>query len=177
MITFTSIAPGSLRTTGGNRPVTSFPKTKPPEGDIVLLASPEELTTDNIISWPGEYDIADITVRGIGQMEGQQVSYVVELDGIRCAFLAAPLREWSEQDIERLGEVQVLALPAEDPKLSQKLLEEIDPRVLLLLPNSKGEIDVEVLKICGAQGKEPVTEYKLKGALPAEGREVVVFGK
>jgi hypothetical protein len=32
----------------------------------------------------------------------------------------------------------------------------------------------EVLKICGAVGKEAVDEYKVK-SLPAEGREVVIL--
>ena len=62
-------------------------------------------------------------------------------------------------------------------KASQKLLEDVDPRMLILVPSEKGKMDPEVIKACGAQGKELVDELKVKGSFSAEGREVVVFGK
>ena len=174
VLTFTSLGGHSLRITGGQKAVSVFPG-KNAEGDMNLLPSPQEEGPDNAISWPGEYDVAGITVRGIGHGEGQQVSYLIEDDGTRCAFPCSPLLEWSEEDIERLGDVHVLALPAENSKVVQKLLDEVDPRVLLLVPGKDGKLDSDVLKVCGAVGKEQVSEYKLKGSLPAEGREVVVF--
>ena len=90
-------------------------------------------------------------------------------------FLSSPLGEWSDADIAYLGNVDLLVLPGEHAKMVQKLLDVVDPRLLFLLPSKDG-IDRDVLKVCGVEGKEHVTEYKLKGALPAEGREVVVFG-
>lgn len=156
-------------------PVVSFPS-KSVEGAINLLPSPQEFPNREQLSWPGEYDIAGVTVRGIGQQEGQKVSYVVETDGIRVAFPATPLEAWDDADIERMGEVQVLVLPAEDPKLCQALLDELDPRVLIIVPAADGTLHPDVLKSCGAADKEHVTEFKLKGSLPQEGREVIVFG-
>lgn len=175
MLTFTHLKGSSIRVTGGGMPVISFPAT-PAEGSINLFPSPQEFPNREQISWPGEYDVAGVTVRGIGQQEGQKVSYVVEADGTRIAFPATPLEAWTDADIERIGEVQVLVLPAEDPKLCQALLDELDPRVLMIVPGSDGAIHPDVLKGCGAVDKEHVSEFKLKGALPQEGREVVVFG-
>jgi|SRR3989344_1450371 len=145
------------------------------EADVTFLSVPEEEAQEGRISWPGEYDIAGMAIRGIGQNEGQQVSYVMSVQGIRCAFLSSPLGEWSDADIAYLGNVDLLVLPGEHAKMVQKLLDVVDPRLLFLLPSKDG-IDRDVLKVCGVEGKEHVTEYKLKGALPAEGREVVVFG-
>jgi hypothetical protein len=173
-LTFSPLGGPSLKITGGNKPIVVFP-TKIYSDTINLLAAPEEQPPKEAISWPGEYDIAGITVRGVGQLEGQKVSYLVEADGVRCAFPASPLEEWSEYDIERLGDVHVLVLPGENLKACQQLIDEIDPRILILVPAKDGTIHPDVLKHCGAQDKEAVSEFKLKGALPAEGREVVVF--
>lgn len=175
MLTFTSPGGSSLKCSGGARAFVVFP-TKPEKDVLCLLPVPEESPVKERISWPGEYDIAGITIRGIGQNEGQKVSYVVEVDGVRIAFPASPLEEWADEDIEKMGDVHVLVLPAEDAKKCQTLLDEVDPRALFIVPAHDGSLHPDVLKLCGATGKEHVKEYKLKGSFAAEGREVVVFG-
>ncbi len=102
------------------------------------------------------------------------VSYVLECDSVRMAFLCSPLHDLSDLELEILGDIDVLAIPCDDPKIFQKLIEDIDPRVLVPL-RGDGSKFAEALKLCGAQAVAPVKEYKIKGALPAEGREVVVF--
>jgi hypothetical protein len=174
MLTFTLTRDNTLRCTGAGKPFSVFPA-KAVSGDINLMAKPEETFNAEIVTWPGEYDIAGVTIRGIGQMEGQQVSYVVEADGYRFAFPSLPLQEWTDSDLEKAGDVQVLCLNAEDAKKALKIIEELDPRILFILPGSDGKMDPDMLKQCGAMGKEHVSEHKLKGGLPAEGREVVVF--
>ncbi|HVW66488.1 MAG TPA: hypothetical protein VHA78_02025 [Candidatus Peribacteraceae bacterium] len=174
MLTFTSLGGVTLKCSGGPRPFIAYPK-KPEEGTLCLLQSPEEMPSHERLSWPGEYDISGITVKGIGHMEGQKVSYVVDVDGVRIAFPASPLDDWSDEDIEKMGDVHVLVLPAEDVKKCQTLLDEVDPRVLFIVPGSDGSLHPDVLKACGAIDKEHVSEFKLKGSLPSEGREVVVF--
>lgn len=175
MLTFTHLGGVSVKVTGADMPVVSFPETSA-AGSINLLQNPQENPSREQLSWPGEYDVAGITVRGIGHMEGQKVSYLVEADDVRIAFPASPLDSWEDADIERLGDVHVLVLPAQDVKLCQKLIDDIDPRVLILVPAADGSLHPEVLKAAGAADKERVSEFKLKGALPQEGREVVVFG-
>lgn len=154
------------------------PKSSPSAKDsLVLLPVPEENPRKGVISWPGEYNMAGVSVRGIGHKEGKQVSFAIEVEGVRTGCLSLPLQDWTDHEIELIGDLDVLVLPSGDAKLIQKLVDEFDPRVLLVVPGSGGKIDTEVLKVCGAQGKEHVSEYKLKGSLPAEGREVVVLAK
>ncbi|MBI2117676.1 hypothetical protein HYT95_02145 [Candidatus Peregrinibacteria bacterium] len=86
------------------------------EADLTFLSVPEEEVREGRISWPGEYDIAGMAIRGIGQNEGQQVSYVVSLHDIRCAFLSSPLGEWSEEASAQLGNIDLLVLPGEHAK-------------------------------------------------------------
>jgi hypothetical protein len=116
-----------------------------------------------------------VAIKGIGQDEGQHVSFAVHMDDVRVALPSSPIGEWSQEDIERLGDVAVMVLPAENAKHAQALIDEIDPRVLVLVAGADGNMDADVLKIAGATGKEAVSEYKLKGALPAEGRETIVL--
>lgn len=151
---------------------------KPQKGEIVLFSSPEEEPTEGTISWPGEYDVDSVSVQGIGHDEGGAVSYTVDAEGVRTAFLHSPLKEWSEAQIALLGNVDVLFIPTDNPKVMQKLMDEIDPRVLVPLDTGGKEKHDEALKICGAQGKEPQEKLEVKpGNLPEEGREVAVLKK
>lgn len=175
MLTFTHLDGSSVRVTGAGKAFVAFPA-KPAKGEINLLSKPQEDFDQEMVCWPGEYDIAGVTIRGIGHDDGQQVSYAVEADGYRIAFPSTPLTEWTDSDLEKLGDIHVLVLPAEDAKKAFKLVEDIDPRLLIIVPGPDGKTDQELIKQCGAVGKEIVSDHKLKGSLPAEGREVVVFG-
>lgn len=176
MLTFTHLTGSGVKISGGPMTVVSFTE-KTQESAINLIDSPQEFPSREQLSWPGEYDVAGIGVRGIGHLEGQRISYVADIDGTRVAFPCSPIEEWEELDIEHLGDVHVMVLPAEDGKKCQRLIDEVDPRVLIIVPAKDGSVNGEVLKACGAADKEVVKEFKLKGSLPAEGREVVVFGK
>ena len=174
MIQFTSLGPDSCKITGGEKPVIVFPEAaKADQNMITLLPVPEESTTVGALSWPGEYNEAGISIRGIGHAEGQQVSYVLEMDGVRIGVLSSPLKDWSDKQVEGAPNIDVLVIPAGDPKVVQKLVDEFDPRVLILLPGTDKNALAAVEKGIGV--KERVGEYKLKGSLPAEGREVIVL--
>lgn len=174
MLTFSLLGSHGLRIVGAARPFTVFAE---PAGadELTLLSVPEDRPAADRISWPGEYDRAGITIRGIGQEEGRKVSYAMEADGYRLAFVGSPLQEFSDEDLERFGEVQVLVLPAENAKVCQKILEDIDPQLLILTPAPDGSLNQDTLKSCGGAAVEQVQEFKLKGALPVEGRETVVI--
>jgi len=145
--------------------------------DLILLAHPEEDPQEGRISWPGEYDFGGVAVRGLGHGEGKDVSYVVETEGVRCAFLVSPLREFTDNELELLGDIDVLFLPADDTKIAQKMIDQIDPRALIPLPTKDEATFKEILDNCGAKDKGAESEFKVKGksSLPAEGRDVVIL--
>ncbi len=155
--------------------IVAFPEKPDAKAKISLLGAPEEEVVKGVVSWPGEYDIDGIAIRGIGHDEGKRVSYVISDSTVRIAFIATPLHDWSPHEYELLGDVDVLCIPADDAKIAQKMVDEVDPRVLVPLPTKDEKTFMELLKIVGAQGKELASEYKLKGLLPAEGREVVIL--
>ncbi|MDO8649675.1 MAG: hypothetical protein Q7R81_07935 [Candidatus Peregrinibacteria bacterium] len=178
MLTFTSLGGKSFRVTGGGVPIIAYPEKVPEKSEnvLTLLSAPEENPPKGTLSWPGEYNIAEISLKGIGHTEGQQVSYVAELDGVRCAFLSSPLQDWTDHELEVVGDIDLLALPTDDPKIVQKLVDAFDPRILIILHGKDAGDFSASLKAVGGKN-EPVEEYKLKGAMPAEGREVVVLAK
>ncbi|MEI8229897.1 MAG: MBL fold metallo-hydrolase [Candidatus Peregrinibacteria bacterium] len=145
------------------------------ENTYTLLAHPEEEPVKGTISWPGEYDFSLVSVRGLGHEDGRQVSYVVVCEGIRYAFLSTPLHTLSDFELGLIGDIDILAIPADDLKTVQTLVDAIDPRVLIPLHTGDDKVFQDLLKAFGAVGKEAVDEYKVKSSLPAEGREVVIL--
>jgi len=175
MITIHSLGGKTIRCDMDGREIVAFAGKAVEGAKISLLATPADEVESGVISWPGEYDIDGIAVRGIGHEEGKRVSFVVDDSHVRIAFMASPLHDWKSHELELLGDVDILCIPADDAKIAQKIIDEVDPRVLIPLPTTDEQTFVDILKAVGAQGKEIEPEYKLKGNLPAEGREVVIL--
>ena len=140
-----------------------------------LLSNPSEsLESKQVISWPGEYDFSGVTLRAIGQEAGKQVSYSAHNDGIRMGFVNTPILAWSDADLERLGDVDVLVVVPDDTKRLTALIEAIDPRVILLCGGTPSDA-LGAAKVFG-QSPAPVSEFKVKpGTLPQDGRQVVIL--
>lgn len=177
MISFSSLGGSTVKGEINDVTFVAFPDSPDAGVKVSLLANPEKVeeVTSGAISWPGEYDVGGVAIRGIGHDDGQRVSYAIDDGKVRIAFIASPLHDWSDYEMELLGDIDVLCLPADDAKLAQKMIDEVDPRILIPLPTSDVAIYTEILKAAGAQDKEPEAEFKQKGALPAEGREVVIL--
>jgi len=177
MLTFSLQNPGTIKVINGGKKLVVFPDKPDLNLDLSLIAHPEEEPTDGVISWPGEYDFDGLSVRGIGHGEGDKASFVIDVDHVRCAFLASPLEELSDHILEILGDIDVLFLPADDAKLGQKIIDQLDPRVLIPLEMKDKDAYSDLLDKCGVKDKNAESEYKIKGrsSLPAEGREIVIF--
>lgn len=141
-----------------------------------LLSHPEEeMSGKKAVSWPGEYDFAGVTMRGVGQKDGGQVSYVCHSGGLRAAFIDEPVLDWSDSDVEKLGDIDVLVVAADNPKKVTPLIEAVDPRVVILFETKDGDL-AGVTKACGAGSVQAVDEFKVKpGSLPQDSRQVVVL--
>lgn len=136
----------------------------------------EERNNKKVVSWPGEYDFAGISVRGVGQEGGRQVSYVCHVESVRIAFVDGPILDWTDADIQKIGEIDVLVVAADAPKKVLALVEAVDPRVIILTETKNGDL-AGCAKACGMTKVESVAEYKVKaGSLPQDSRQVVVLG-
>ncbi len=177
MLSFSSLGGPIVRLNAGKKTFIVFAKqgSKVPENTLLFFGEPEDQPAKGTISWPGEYDIDGAAIRGIGHEEGNTVSYVIEIDGTRCAFIHSPLHDWTDFELEELGDVDVLCFPTDNPMIVQKIIDEIDPRVLIPLQTGTPDKHAECLKMCGAAGREAVDKFDIKGSLPQDVREVVVL--
>ena len=175
MLTYSALSKTSLKLLLGKTTLIVFPeKGSKPEADLVLYPKPDEEPPKGTISWPGEYDIGGVSVIGLGHGEGGQISYVITEEDVRTLILSSPLQLLSDIDLQQVGDIDILCIPTDDLKKVQTLIDAIDPRVLIPL-ETDAKAYPEVLKAVGAVGREAVEEYKIKGALPVEGREVVIL--
>ncbi|MSR67698.1 hypothetical protein EXS65_02650 [Candidatus Peribacteria bacterium] len=176
MITFSAKTGGACSVTTSTVTFDVFPS-KVEKDTWTFLGHPEEERGNKkIVSWPGEYDFAGISVRGVGQEAGRQVSYVCHTESVRTAFIDSPILDWSDSDIEKIGEVDVLVIAADAPKKVLALVEAVDPRVIILFQVKDGDL-AGTAKICGMASVQKVSEFKAKaGSLPQDSRQVVVLG-
>jgi hypothetical protein len=175
MMTFSSTKDAACKVQTSTATFEVFPA-KAPKDTWALLSHPEEeLKNKKAVSWPGEYDFEGVTVRAVGQEEGKQVSYACVADNLRAAFVDAPTLEWSDTELEKLGDIDVLAIAADNPKKVTAFVEAVDPRVVLLLETKGGDL-AGTAKALGLTSVSPVSEFKAKpGSLPQDSRQVMVL--
>lgn len=175
MITFSSSDAAACMVKTDAATFAVFPA-KVPKDTWCLLSHPEEeLLNKKAVSWPGEYDFGGVTVRAVGQEAGKQVSYACHTENIRIAFVDAPILEWADTEIEKLGDVDVLVMAADNPKKITPFIEAVDPRVIILFEVKDGDL-AGTAKACGATSVEAVSEFKVKpSTLPSDSRQVIVL--
>lgn len=152
-----------------------FPKEAPKDSWSLLSHPEEEFKNKKVISWPGEYDFCGVTVRAVGQEEGRQISFSCLSEGLRMGFIDAPILAWNDTELEKLGDIDVLVIAADNAKKITPLLDAVDPRVILLFEVKDGDL-TGVAKVCGLTQIQPVTEFKAKpSTLPTDTRQVIIL--
>lgn len=175
MITFSSSENAACTVTTDAATFDVFPVKITPDTWSLLSHPEESLDNKKVVSWPGEYDFGGVTVRAIGQEAGKQVSYACHTENIRMAFVDAPILEWTDTEIEKLGDVDVIVIAADNAKKITPLIEAIDPRVIILFSVKGGDL-AGTAKACGASSPETVAEFKVKpSSLPSDSRHIVVL--
>lgn len=176
MITLTASDGSACKVqTGAGTTFFVFPQTLNKESWALLSHPQEILESKKFFSWPGEYDFGGVTVRGVGQEQGRQVSFTCSVENVRLAFVDGPVLDWTDSEIEKLGDVDVLVIGADNPKKVTALVEAVDPRIVVLFEVKGGDLP-GTAKACGQASVQPVSELKVKpGSLPSDSRQVVVL--
>ncbi len=168
-------------------------------GDIVLYTAahaPVALETQLTIDQPGEYEVSDVSVKGIAARaqvdeEGNQNAtiYRVEADDIRLGVIGHIYPKLSDAQLEALGTVDVLIVPVGnsgytlDPVGVLQLIKAIEPKIII--PTHYDEKDIkypvrqlsleEALKGLAMEPKETVPKLKVKPADFSESTELIVL--
>lgn len=98
--------------------------------NIECFISPEKIKIDQFeITEPGEYEIKNIAIESIDH------TWVIELEGVNLCFLNRV--DLNEAQLEKLKNIDILLIQPEKAYL--KIIEEIDPNFVLLVPESEIE--------------------------------------
>lgn len=153
--------------------------------------------TPFVISGPGEYEVAGVTVVGYGSFHddkkgeerGKNTIYKMTVDGIRIAHLGDLGHKLSEELVDKLGDVDILLLPVGgfytvDAAAAVEVVAQIEPLVVIPMHYKregmgKGFEEVEgvdkFLKLMGAEGVEKLNKYTVSRDRLPENTTVVVL--
>lgn len=107
-----------------------------------------------VIFGPGEYEVSGVRVRGIGlasQSTEKEIRtiYTAELDDMRMAFLLDLKTELEEEQIDKMGEIDILFLSLEQGGLKSKqitsLIKQLEPSVVIAASDKTAKILSEEL--------------------------------
>lgn len=177
-----------------------------PKAEIVALSAPQDKAHSNIkavkddpfvISGPGEYEIAGVSVQGLqtfhdnkqGKDAGLNNIYVIDIEGVKVCHVGYLGHELTDKQLEKIGDVDILLIPVGggdglDTKKAVAVTGQIEPRIVIpinyKIPKVKTKLSPldPFLKEMGATGAEPTNKLSLrKSSLPSEETEVVVLNK
>lgn len=136
-----------------------------------------------VVDGPGEYEVGGVLVEGVrtyrddakGAERGRNTAYVIHLDDFTFCHLGDLGHDLTTQQLEQIGSVDVLLVPASSALAPDKMTEvisEIEPRLVIPMyddPEQLNKLAHELgLKEWTAQEKLTITA----ATLPPEGAEM-----
>ncbi len=152
--------------------------------------------TPFVVEEPGEYELKGISIKGIpafhdnseGKERGMVTIYKMEVEDVKICHLSdLGQKELNENQLEELGEVDILMLPVGGtytigPKEAATLISQIEPKIVIpmhyKLPKLKLNLEgiEKFLKVMGAEDRQPQKKLKVSlKDLPKEETEIVVL--
>ncbi|MBI5411707.1 MBL fold metallo-hydrolase [Candidatus Peregrinibacteria bacterium] len=148
-----------------------------------------------IFDWPGEYETLGVHIKGIhsfhspkeAKEQKENTIFAIEFNGIRLCHLGDQGCRLTPEQLEKIGEVDVLFIPVGgnttiDAKKAQGVIEQLEPRVVIPMqyniPGIKMPLDPlgPFLGLMGAKEVQPIEEFKFKKSeLPEENTKIVVL--
>ena len=169
------------------------------DGDVALFTSLHGIPASKarlILDQPGEYEVAETSVKGIGarahideaKTYGSTIFKVIA-DDVRLAVVGHVYPELSNSQLEELGTIDVLLIPVGgngytlDPVGASHLIKEIEPKIVIPTHYADSAINYPVpqqsledaLKGLGMEPKETVTKIKLKPGELSDVTQLIVL--
>ena len=178
------------------------PKLPRLEADLVTISHQHEnhsyvqtvVRDPYVISGPGEYEVAGVTVTGMptfhddrrGEVHGRNTAYVIELDDVRVCHLGDLGHALTDEQLETIANVDVLLVPVGggktlDAARGAEVVRQVEPRLVVpmhySLPSVKTELEpVErFLKEMGVAEAEPQTRLSVQSSSGEAETRVVVL--
>ncbi len=158
-----------------------------PSASIALYSiSPHEVSeAKHVIDWPGEYEVSEVFLTGTEVPFGDKktILYSFILDEMKVLYLPNLDHMLSEEVMEKIGDADIVLLPVGgngvfDAKMAAKMVEEVDPKVVIPMQHSEGGFEPvsSFLKEVGKTGlgSEPSVLLE-KSKLPIDATEFHVL--
>jgi L-ascorbate metabolism protein UlaG (beta-lactamase superfamily) len=153
-----------------------------PTADIVTISHPHNSHSydqgingeHRLVKGPGEYEISGVLILGIntfhdsvkGQSRGKNTIYLMEIDGVNVLHLGDLGHVLSDEQVEEIGNVDVLLLPVGgittiNAAMAAEVIRKLEPKVVIPMhyKTAKTERDLEpvenFLKEMGQTQVEP----------------------
>lgn len=107
-----------------------------------------------IIERPGEYEVDGATILGIrtshkDKANIENISYVVEIDGLRLLHLGDIGEKLSNEELSEMGEIDILFLPVGGdmtvgPKEASEIVNQIEPKIVIPMHYRTPDINQEL---------------------------------
>ena len=145
-----------------------------------------------IILGPGEYEIRGVLITGVatfhdtvsGRQHGRNTVYVIQMEDVRLCHLGDLGHTLSTEQIDEIGPVDVLFVPARgavlDMSRTSEVISQIEPNIIVPMhfPSTDEEGLASIAKVCHELGlRQFVPQPKLtvtKGSIPQETQVVVL---
>lgn len=157
---------------------------------VLEAEHPEERKEVFAVDQPGEYEVAGVFVHGVyaPKKDGSaHAVFAIVTEGMRVGFLGALDRALTDKEIEALGPVDILLIPAGGanvltPSQAAELVTRIEPRMVIpaYVQSSDAEDAAAAAQLASTLGVSPTVVAKLKIAksgLPQEELSVVILEK
>jgi len=149
----------------------------------------------DIINNPGEYEIKGVFIEGIdsyhdeekGKTRGQNTIYTINLEKIKICHLGdLGQPELIDQQLERIGEVDVLMVPVGgnftiDAVGATKVINQIEPKIVIPMHYKMGGVDLDIAPVeeflkQEGESVEPIDSLKISEKdLLSEGTKILVL--
>lgn len=150
------------------------------------------------VDTPGEYEIGDVSVQGIGARshmdedgKNSATIYRILFEGIRIVVLGHVHPNLNDEQLEAIGTTDILFIPVGgngytlDAVGAQKLIKDIEPRIVVPTHYDYNSLKFEVpqtpleeaLKNIGLEVRETIDVIKMKNFELGEGTELVVLNQ
>jgi len=174
------------------------------QADIVTISEKEDLDNNIkaikgspfVISSAGEYDIKEMSIRGIvdfgtnGNKEKdnkENIIYVYEIEGIKICHLGKLNNLLSNAGLEKIGQIDILFVPVGggvtlDGEKADEIINVIEPKIVIPMHYKTKGLNLKIdeadrfLKEMGAMATEKVDKFSIKKKdLPEGETKIVVF--
>jgi len=167
----------------------ALPKLK---ADIVTLGGEGETAevegNPKVLDWPGEFEVAGVSIESFKPNGDEANIFLFQIDGMHICHLGYISHELSDDVINHIGDVDILMVPVGggvvlDGKMAQKVVEAIEPRIVIPMVYAATETKLgisgaeEFLKAVGKTELTGMDKFSAqnRASLPEETMEFVLL--